>query len=167
MRRSTTLLSSFHVYSLLIVMEFLQLTPDVWILYRLLVAYSLSRMLCSKLLVGFGMQCFLWNHMYQILPLRIFPPMLKFHLHHSDQGTILLLLVITHLLATLMVWSTLGIPPKPYEQLASFLHDLDCNVFSDRAPHFYGYERQGHVPFFDRPPSPGRWGPQVCGGSFQ
>ncbi|XP_015061704.1 KH domain-containing protein At4g18375 isoform X1 [Solanum pennellii] len=30
----------------------------------------------------------------------------------------------------------------------------------DRAPHFYGYERQGHAPYFDRPPSPGRWGPQ-------
>ncbi|XP_060172978.1 KH domain-containing protein HEN4-like isoform X2 [Lycium barbarum] len=36
----------------------------------------------------------------------------------------------------------------------------------DRAPHFYGYERQGHVPFFDRPPSPGRWGPQAVNSRY-
>lgn len=60
-----------------------------------------------------------------------------------------------------------GISSKLYELLAAFSHYLDHNVYSDRAPHFHGYERQGHVPFFDRPPSPGRWGPQVCGSSFQ
>lgn len=100
-------------------------TSDVWILYRLLGACTLSRMLCSKLLVGFVIQCFPWSHIFQILPLRIFPPILKFHPHHSGQGTVLLLLVTAHLLATLMVWNLVfrspGILSKPYELLAHII----------------------------------------------
>lgn len=139
MRRSAPLLSSFHVFFLL--REFCQLAPVVWILYRSLGACSLSRMLCSKLLVGFVMQCFLWNHMFQLLPLRISPLTLKFHPRHSGQGTILLLLVTTHLLATLTVWNILGIPPKRYELLPAILHDLDCNVlFRSCSPFLWLWE---------------------------
>ncbi|KAM3289744.1 KH domain-containing protein HEN4 isoform X3 [Capsicum chacoense] len=56
-------------------------------------------------------------------------------------------------------------PASPsYHSPVGYPHD--SNVFSDRAPHFYGYERQGHVPFFDRPPSPGRWGPQAVNSRY-
>ncbi|XP_016550364.2 KH domain-containing protein HEN4 isoform X3 [Capsicum annuum] len=55
---------------------------------------------------------------------------------------------------------------RPRHDPASPSYHSPVGYPHDRAPHFYGYERQGHVPFFDRPPSPGRWGPQAVNSRY-
>ncbi|MCE3050685.1 hypothetical protein HAX54_047885 [Datura stramonium] len=55
---------------------------------------------------------------------------------------------------------------RPRHDPASPSYHSPVGYPHDRAPYFYGYERQGHVPFFDRPPSPGRWGPQAVNSRY-
>ncbi|XP_016509652.2 RNA-binding KH domain-containing protein RCF3 isoform X1 [Nicotiana tabacum] len=55
---------------------------------------------------------------------------------------------------------------RPRHDPASPSYRSPAGYPHDRAPHFHGYERQGHVPFFDRPPSPGRWGPQAVNSRY-
>lgn len=55
---------------------------------------------------------------------------------------------------------------RPRHDPASPSYHSPVGYPHDRAPHFYRHERQGHVPFFDRSPSPGRWGPQAVNSRY-